>query len=150
MARYPLVVSELTYKPIAITQFCPFAAYGRFLQRRSHTCKRYADVIIEKAMRAEMVERMDTQLKPILWYISRRSWMHTLGNHPDFCQTVSRIDIREVCTSLFNTVEPTNNRHIGDWSLILCRKVVPISEVGIAPRPRYARVASLPDSAQFG
>ncbi len=27
---------QTTYKPVAITQFCPFAAYGWFLQRRSH------------------------------------------------------------------------------------------------------------------
>ena len=28
-----------------------------------------------------------------------------------------------------NTLEPLNNGHIGDRSLVLCREVVPISEV---------------------
>ena len=28
-----------------------------------------------------------------------------------------------------HTVEPPNNGHIGDGSLVLCREVVPISEV---------------------
>ncbi len=30
------IVGELAYKPIAITQFRPFAVYGWFIQRRSH------------------------------------------------------------------------------------------------------------------
>ncbi len=34
-------------------------------------------------------------------------------------------------TILETTVEPPNNGHIGDRSLVLCREVVPFSEVGI-------------------
>ncbi len=33
--------------------------------------------------------------------------------------------------TMVNTVEPPNNGRIGGRSLVLCREVVPISEVGI-------------------
>ena len=37
--------------------------------------------------------------------------------------------ISEGFTAELITVEPPNNGHIGDRSLVLCREVVPISEV---------------------
>ncbi len=48
---------------------------------------------------------------------------------------------------------PHADGHIGDRSLVLCREVAPISEVGIkqlAPIPRCARVVSLPDYTMLG
>ncbi len=38
---------------------------------------------------------------------------------------------RKGCSTCTCTVEPPNNRHIGDRFLVLCEEVVPFSEVGI-------------------
>ncbi len=46
-ARHPLVVGELAYKPIAITQFRPFAVNGWFMQRRSHICTTRSRLCLE-------------------------------------------------------------------------------------------------------
>ncbi len=66
------------------------------------------------------------------------------------CEQWSRNAAKGVMTYHYYTLEPSNNRHSGNRFLVLCKEVVPFSEVGVdstselTPRPHHVWLASSP------
>ncbi len=54
--------------------------------------------------------------------------------HPRLLRLFTSIATDSMIDNQQFTGEPSNNGHIGDRSLVLCREVVPISEVLLVPR----------------